>query len=194
MTYSMDTLRQLREATGAGIVDVKAALEEAGGDPGRATEILRKKGKSVAQKKADRVTREGVIGTYVHSNHKIAGMVALACETDFVARNGEFRQLAHDLALHVVAAQPRFLRPSDVPAQEIEKERDIARAQLAGQKANAVLEKILEGKLQKFYSEQCLLEQPFVKDDTMTIGEVVEAAIAKMGEKIEIRQFVRLHL
>lgn len=195
MTIALETIKALREATGAGIVDVQQALHEAGGDQAKAIDILRKKGKSAAVKKADRTAREGVIGSYVHSNWKIGAFVALACETDFVARNPEFRELAHDLALHVAAAAPDYLRSEDVPEHVIEKERTIVREQMAAEgKPEAIVEKILAGKLEKFYNEHCLLNQPFVKDDTRTIRELLEEATGKIGEKIEIRNFIRFAL
>lgn len=195
MNSTMETIKVLREATGAGVSDVKKALDEAAGDMAKATEFLRKKGKASAQKKADRTAGEGVIGSYVHSNWKVGAFVALACETDFVARNPEFRDLAHDLAIHVAAADPDYLSAQDVPAHVIEKEKEIVREQLAAEhKPEAVMEKILAGKLEKLYSERCLLNQPFVKDDTMTVQELIEQAIGKIGEKIEIKNFTRFTL
>ena len=192
MSYSLETLKALRESTGAGVNDVKKALDEAAGDIAKATDILRKKGKVAALKKADRTAGEGVIGSYVHSNWKVGAFVALACETDFVARNPEFRDLAHNLALHVAAANPEYLRPSDVPAHVIEKEKEIVREQLrAENKPESVMEKILACKLERFYSEHCLLHQPFVKDNTMTVQELLEQAIAKIGEKVEITHYIR---
>lgn len=195
MSYSLDALKALREATGAGISDVKKALEEAGGDSAKATDLLRKRGKSAAAKKADRVAAEGVVGSYVHSNWKVGAFVALACETDFVARNPEFRDLAHDLAVHVAAADPEYLSKSDVPEHIIEKEREIVRDQMSGEKKpEAVLEKILEGKIDRFYQEHCLLNQLFVKDDSITVQDLLEQATAKMGEKIVITRFIRFML
>lgn len=195
MSYSLATVKTLRESTGAGVSDVKKALDEADGDVAKATGILRKRGKAAAIKKADRSASEGVIGSYVHSNWKVGAFVALACETDFVARNPEFRDLAHDLALHVAAADPEYLRPDDVPAHVIEKEKEIVREQCAAEnKPEAVMEKILVGKLERFYSEHCFLHQPFVKDDSVTVQELIEQAIAKIGEKIEITNFIRFTL
>lgn len=195
MTYTMDAVRALREATGAGVMDVKQALEEAAGDSERALDALRKKGKHVAAKKADRTAREGTVGSYVHANGKVAALVALACETDFVARNNAFKELAHDLALHVAALNPQYLTSADIPEAVLEKEREIALAQMAGEhKPQNVLEKIAEGKLAKFASEHCLLQQAFVKDDSITVAELIEQAIGKLGEKIEVRQFIRFQL
>lgn len=195
MKYSSDDIKALREATGAGIVDVKKALDESGGDHKKAADILRRKGKQVAQKKAARTAGEGTIGSYVHANGKVGALVALACETDFVARNPLFLDLAHDLALHVAAANPDYLSSDDVPTDVIEHERSIFREQMANEgKPQQVMEKILSGKIEKFYIEHCLLHQPFVKDDSMTIREYIEQATAKIGEKIELRQFVRFQL
>lgn len=195
MEIAKDLLRQLREETGAGIVDIKKALEAASGDAVRATELLRKQGKKIAAKKADRSAKEGVIGSYVHANGKVAALVALACETDFVARTETFQELAHELALHVTATDPQYLAPEDVPEELLAKEREIAGEQAKGEgKPAAIVEKIVDGKIQKFYDEHCLLRQPFVKDDSVTVAELIEQAIAKIGEKIEIRHFVRIQL
>lgn len=195
MAYATDSIKQLRELTGAGIVDVKQALDATDGDITKATEYLRKQGKKVAMKKAERTTREGVIGSYVHANGKVAALVALACETDFVARNKDFQDLAHDIALHIAAASPDYRSRGDVPEDILAKEREIIHEQLAQEKKPAaVIEKITEGKLAKYFAEHCLLQQPFVKDDAMTVGELVEAAIAKIGENIEVRDFVRFIL
>ena len=195
MEITKDLLKQLREETGAGIVDIKQALDAVQGDVTKAQELLRKQGKKVAAKKADRVAREGVIGSYIHANNKIAALVMLTCETDFVARNETFQALAHDLALHVTAANPAYLTPDDIPADVLAKEREIATEQAkAGGKPVAIMEKIVEGKLQKFFDESCLLRQPFVKDDSMTITELLEQTVAKIGEKIEVRRFVRMQL
>lgn len=189
-----DDIKQLRALTGAGIVEAKGALDEAG-SLDAAVEMLRKRGKKVAEKKAGRMASEGVIDAYVHPNGKVASVVALACETDFVARNAEFKALAHEIALHVAALGPAYLAPADVPADIVEKEREIAReAALAEGKPAGVVEKIVEGKIEKFYDDYCLLRQPFVKDDQLTVGELIEAAVAKIGEKIEIRHFSRVTL
>ncbi len=195
MNHSADDIKALREMTGAGIVDVKQALDASSGDQKQAADILRRKGKQIAQKKASRMASEGTIGCYVHANGKVAALVVLACETDFVARNPVFLELAHDLALHVTAANPDYVSSDDVPPKRVEDERSIIREQMAGEsKSDQVMEKILTGKLEKFYAEHCFLDQPFVKDDTKTIRECIEHATAKMGEKIEIRHFVRFQL
>lgn len=195
MSISLDVVRQVRESTGAGIVDVKKALEETGGDQEKAVTLLRKKGKSAAAKKAGRTAHEGVIGSYVHSNWKIGAFVALACETDFVARNQAFRDLAHELALHVAAANPTYLSSADVPSHVLEQEKDIVRGQMAEpKKPEAVLEKILEGKLKAFYEQNCLLQQRFVKDDSKTIEDLLDEATGTIGEKIVINNFIRFEL
>lgn len=194
MIHDAATIKQLREVTGAGIVDVKHALDEADGNIPKATEILRVKGVGASAKKAHRTAGEGTIGSYVHTDGKTAALVTLACETDFVARTKDFQDLAHDLALHVVAAQPEYLSRADVPASIVEEERTVARASVPGNKPDAVQEKIVEGKLAKFYADRCLLDQLFVKDDSMTVAALIEQAVAKLGEKIEIRSYVRFVL
>lgn len=195
MTIPTQEIKELREATGAGIVDVKEALKEAQGDSAKAVEILRRRGKQVAEKKADRTAREGFIGSYVHANGKVAALVALACETDFVARTLAFQELAHNLALHVTAAAPDYLKSTDVPEAVLEKESSIIKEQMANENKPAkVIEKIVTGKLEKYFSDHCLLHQLFVKDDSMTITDLLEQATAKIGEKIEIRQFIRVQL
>ncbi len=192
-TVTIQDVARLREHTGVGMSAAKKALHEAGGDFTKAVEVLRKSGQKVAASKSSRATREGLIGHYVHANGKVAAMVVVTCETDFVARNEDFKQLVHDLALHVTAANPRFLRPEDVPADVVEKEREIAKSTVGdAKKPAAVVDRIIEGKLEKFYEETCLLRQRFVKDDSMTVGELVNGAIQKIGENIQIREFVRV--
>ncbi|MFH1171652.1 MAG: translation elongation factor Ts [bacterium] len=195
MTIEKELLRTLREETGAGIVDIQRALDAVGDDPKKAVELLRKQGKKIAEKKSERTAREGVIGAYVHTNGKVAAFVALACETDFVARNDGFRELAHDLALHVVAANPAYLSQADIPDEILNKEREIAHDQAQHEgKPEKIIEKIVAGKMEKYFAEHCLLLQPFVKDDTVTIQELLERATAKIGEKIELKRFVRMQL
>lgn len=192
---TIEHIKQLREETGAGIVDVRQALQEADGDTKKAKEILRKKGQHIAAKKAGRTASEGFVGSYIHVTGKIGAMVALACETDFVARTENFQRLAKDLAMHVAAMHPHYVRPEDVPAEVIEKEKEIYRAQLAKEgKPEQVMEKILTGKLAKFYSEVCLTEQPFVKDDEKTVGALLIEAVAALGENIQIVSFSYLAL
>lgn len=184
---------KLRKMTGAGMLDCKNALEEANGDFDQAADILRKKGIAKAAKKADRDASEGVIGTYVHSNNKVAAMVQLACETDFVARTEDFQSLAADLAMHVAAENPLYLTREDVPKEVIEKEQEIFREQLEAEaKPEDIVNKIIEGKLNKYFEEICLLEQKFIKDDSNSIADLINAKIGTLGEKIEIQQYTRL--
>ncbi len=193
MPISASTVADLREKTGVGMMDAKRALEDAGGDEAKAIELLRKKGMKAVEKRQDRVAREGVVEAYVHSNARVGVLVSLACETDFVARNDSFRSLAHEIALHIAAMNPQYLSPADIPQDVLEKEREIYRDQVkAAKKPEAMVEKIVEGKLQKFYKDTCLLEQAFVKDESKTIEGLIVEATAKIGEKIEIREFVRL--
>ena len=196
MALDTQAITKLRQATGAGIVDVTKALEEAGGNEEKAVEILRKKGASKAAKKlAERTTGEGIVHSYIHSNGKVGSMIQIQCETDFVARNQDFQTLAHDIAMHIAAANPLYIKPEDVPAAEVEKEKEIYREQLKTEgKPADMLEKILEGKVQKYYTDVCLLKQAFVKDDKITIEKLIEGAIAKMGEKIEVVKFSRFQI
>jgi len=187
-------IKQLRESTGAGILDCKKALDACDGDMERAQSILREKGFVAAAKKAGRVTRQGLIEAYVHMG-KAAALVELNCETDFVARTTEFKNLAHDLAMQVVALRPQYVRPADIPADVLENEKRKYRAQLADQKKpEDVVEKIVEGKLVKFYAEVCLLHQPFIKDEEHTVEDVIKEYIAKTGENIVLRRFARMEL
>ena len=186
---------ELRAKTGAGMMDCKKALEEAGGDMAKAEDLLRVKYAAKAEKRADRSAAEGAIEVYLHFNGRVATMVELNCETDFVANTPEFKQLAKDLALHVASARPIAVRVEDVPAEVVERERRVYAAQVAEQKKpEAVKAKIVEGKLRKFFEEQVLLEQPFVKDDKVTVGELVKALSGKTGEKVEVRRFARFEL
>ncbi len=186
---------QLREQTGAGILDAKKALEESGDDLMKAAELLRKKGAVKAASKSDRETHEGVVHAYIHAGGKVGAMVEILCETDFVARNEQFRDFVHDIAMHVAAANPLYLKPEDVPEEVIEKEKEIAKEQMAGENKPAnIVEKILEGKVNKYFQETCLLKQSFVKDDSVTIEELVKGQIAKIGENIQIKRFVRFSL
>ncbi len=185
----------LRAKTGAGMMDCKKALEESGGDAAKAEELLRVKYAARAEKRSDRAAGQGVIEIYLHFNGRVGTMVELNSETDFVANTAEFRQLAKDLALHVASAKPIAVRIEDVPADIVERERRVYRAQVAEEKKpEAVREKIIEGKLKKFYQENVLLEQPFVKDDKVTVGELVKALSGKTGEKVEVRRFARFEL
>lgn len=192
---TVDLVKQLREKTGAGILDCQKALTEAGNNFDNAVEILRKKGQKVALNKQDRAMRDGVIDAYVHSNKKIGVLVEVSCETDFVARNQEFRDFVHDLAMQVAATNPSWLTPDEVPKEVIEKEKEIYREELKKENKPApVIEKIMEGKLQKFYTENCLLEQLFIKNDKVTIEDLLKEKIAKVGENIKIQRFCRFSL
>jgi elongation factor Ts len=185
-------VKELRERTGAGMMECKSALVEAKGDIGEAEVILRKRGIASAHKKASRATRQGLIGSYIHHGGQLGVMVEVNCESDFVARTGDFQELVHDIAMHVAAADPQFIRKEDVTPEVLEKEKDIqrARALLEG-KPEKMVDKIVEGRMTKFYEETCLLEQPFVKEATLTVGQLVKTKIAKLGENITVARFVR---
>jgi len=191
----LNKIKKLRNRTGAGIVEVKKALEEAKGDENKAVEILRKRGQERAVKKAGRSANEGVVASYVHSNRKVGAMVTLLCETDFVAKNAEFQALAQDIAMHITAMQPQYVKPEDVPIGMIKKEREIWTAQLKNEgKPEKIMEKILEGKEKKFREEISLLTQAFVKNPEQTVGELIGEKIGKIGENIQIGKFYRLEL
>lgn len=189
-------VKALREKSGAGMIDVKNALVEANGDETAAMDILRKKGMAQAGKKAGRVTAEGAVGSYIHMGGKVGVMVEVNCESDFVSRGEEFQQLVKDVAMHIAASDPRYTNRDEVPADVLEKEREITREQLKNDPKNAskpeeVLNKIIEGRLNKFYEENVLVDQPFVKDPSKTIGELVSEKIASIKENISIRRFTR---
>jgi len=189
-------VKTLREKTGAGMSDCKNALVEANGDENAAIEILRKKGMATAGKKAGRVTAEGVVGSYIHMGGKVGVLVEINCESDFVARGDEFQQLVKDVAMHIAATDPRYSRREDVPASELDKEREILMEQLKNDPKNAgkpeeVLTKIIEGRLNKFYEDNVLVDQPFVKDPSKTVGELVTEKVASIKENITIRRFTR---
>lgn len=193
MNITTELIQRLRKETGAGMMDAKKVLVEAEGDFDQAVELLRKRGQKVAAKKAEREAKEGLIGTYLHSNGKVGVVVEVNCETDFVARNEQFKELVHDLALHVAAASPLYVSEQDVPEDVIAKEKEIYVAQLVQEKVPEKMhEKVVEGKLKKFYSEVCLLNQPFLKDQDKTVSDVVTEAISKIGERIVIKRFARL--
>src|SRR6476469_8713119 len=188
-------VKKLRDATGAGIRGVNAALAEAKGDIEEATTILRKRGLAQATKKAGRSTNEGLIGHYIHMGGKIGVLVEVNCESDFVARTDDFQSLAREISMHIAAANPQYVRREDVPADIIERERGIYRSQLEDQKKPAaVVDKIIEGKLGSFYEQVCLLDQPSIRDPKLTVGQLVQQAIAKMGENISVPRFVRFKL
>lgn len=189
-------VKSLREKSGAGMVDCKNALVEASGDESAAIEILRKKGMATAGKKAGRVTAEGAVGSYIHMGGKVGVLVEVNCESDFVSRGEEFQQLVKDIAMHVAASDPRFATRDEVPTAELEKEREIMREQLKNDPKNSnkpeeVLAKIVEGRLNKFYEDNVLVDQPFVKDPSKTIGELVAEKIGSIKENISIRRFTR---
>lgn len=188
-------VKQLRDATGAGMMECKAALVEAKGNLDEAVTILRKRGLAQATKKAGRSTNEGVIGSYIHMGGRIGVLVEVNCESDFVARTDDFQNLAREIAMHIAAANPQYVRREDVPPDVLDRERGIYRGQMEGQnKPVAVIDKIVDGKLNSFYEQVCLLDQPSIRDPKLTIGQVVQAAIAKMGENIAIPRFVRFKL
>ena len=192
---SAQQVKELRERTGAGWMDCKVALGETGGEVEQAIAWLRKKGIAKAQRKAGRTTREGAVGSYVHAGNKIGVLVELNCESDFVARTDEFKQLVHDLAMHIAAAEPRVVTREEVTPEVLNKEREIYQEQArASGKPDPVVERIVAGKLEKFYEENCLYEQHFIRDDKHTIKELIAAAIAKLGENMTVRRFARFKL
>ena len=189
-------VKSLREKTGAGMMECKNALTEAGGNEEQAIELLRKRGLASAKKKEGRVAAEGAVGSYIHMGGKVGVLVEVNCETDFVARTDEFQSLIKDIAMHVAAAEPRYVSREEVPADAIEKEREIARAQAKNDPKNAgkpdmVIDKIVEGRLNKFYEEAVLLDQPFVKDPAKTVGDLLTEKVSKTGERITVRRFAR---
>lgn len=192
---STKLIAELRARTGAGMMDCKKALEAAGGDIEKAAEILRSRGAAKADKRAGRSASEGLIEAYVHFNGKVAVLVEINCETDFVARTDDFRQLVKDVALHIASAKPLAVRVADLPAEVIEREKRIYEAQVAEEKKpEAVKAKIVEGRIKKFYEESVLLEQKFVKDDTRTVGDLVKQLAANTGENVQVRRFARFEL
>jgi elongation factor Ts len=185
-------VKELREKTGAPMMDCKQALTEAKGDLEQAIILLRKRGVSVAAKKAARITSEGSIASYIHAGGKIGVLVEVNCESDFVARTDDFKELVHDIAMHIAASDPKFVRKEDVTPEAFEREKDIYRAQAAATgKPAPVVEKIVAGKMEKFYEEVCLLDQPFIKDQTMSISQLIAAKVGTLGENIAVRRFAR---
>ena len=185
-------VKELRDKTGAPMMDCKQALTDAKGNLEDAVVLLRKKGVSVAAKKATRVTSEGSVGHYIHAGGKIGVLVEVNCESDFVARTEDFKELVHDIAMHIAASDPKFVRKEDVTPEAYEREKDIYRAQaIASGKPANIAEKMVEGKMAKFYEEVCLLEQPFIKDQTVSIAQLIAAKIGKLGENIAVRRFAR---
>ncbi len=194
MAVSLELVKKLREMSGAPMMECKKALDEAGGDLDQAFTVLRKRGQAAAAKKASRSATEGSIGSYIHAGGKIGVIVEVNCESDFVARNQEFQQLVHDLAMQICATDPRFIRREDVTPEVLDREREVVRAQTAGSsKPTDVVDRIVEGKLRKFFEENCLYEQHFIKDGSgnVTVGELIASRIAKFGENIVVRRFSR---
>lgn len=193
VNISAQLVKDLRERTGAGFSDCRTALVEASGDVEKAIDVLRRKGQAAAQKKAKREATEGLIGHYLHAGGKIAVLVEINCESDFVARTEDFQRLCHDVAMHVAALDPRYVRREEVTPQILDHEREIYREQArATGKPEPVIEKIVTGKMEKFYEENCLYEQHFIKDESTTVEELIAQMIAKLGENISVRRFVRL--
>ena len=192
---SLALVKELRERTGAGIVDCQKALTDCGGDIEKAIDFLREKGLAAAAKRAGRAAAQGVVGSYIHGGGRIGVLVEVNCETDFVARTEEFQKLVKDIAMQVAAANPRYVRREEVAADELEREREIYRAQTAQSgKPAAVLGRIVEGKLEKFYSETCLLEQPFIREPGKTVEQVIKEVVARTGENIVVRRFARFQI
>ena len=195
MEITAAQVKELRERTGAGMMECKKALVEAKGDPGDAEVLLRKWGVAGASKKSGRATKQGLIGSYIHAGGQLGVMVEVNCESDFVARTDVFKELVHDVAMHIAAADPKYLRREDVPSDLLEKEKEIARDRARAEgKPEKVLDKIVEGRLAKFYEEACLLDQPFVKEATLTIDQLVKTKIAKLGENIGIARYIRFKI
>jgi elongation factor Ts len=192
MEITASLVKELRERTGAGMMECKQALVEAKGDLAEGEVVLRKRGISSAGKKSGRATSQGLIGTYIHAGGQLGVMVEVNCESDFVARTDDFKGLVHDVAMHIAAADPAYLRQADVPAAVLEKEKEIARDRARAEgKPEKVLDRIVEGRIAKFYEESCLMDQPFVKEGTLTIDQLVKTKIAKLGENITISRYVR---
>jgi elongation factor Ts len=192
VNISAAQVKELRDKTGAPMMDCKNALTEAKGDMEQAVVVLRKRGVSVAAKKATRATSEGTVTSYIHAGGKIGVLVEVNCESDFVARTEDFKELVHDIAMHIAATDPKFIRKEDVTAEAFEREKDIYRSQaIASGKPANIAEKMVEGKMGKFYEEVCLLEQPFIKDQTVSIAQLIATKIGKLGENIAVRRFAR---
>jgi elongation factor Ts len=192
---SAKAVKELRDRTGAGMMECKSALTEAGGDTERAIDILRAKGAAKAAKRAERETKEGIVGSYIHMGGRIGVLVEVGCETDFVARTDQFQQLVRDVAMHIAAASPVAVRREDFPADLMERERGVYREQVKESgKPEQIWDKIVDGKMEKFFAESALLEQPFVKNPDVTVGQLVTEVSGKTGEKIEVRRFARFAL
>ncbi len=195
--FTAKDVMELREMTGVGMMDCKKALTECNGDMEKAKDYLREKGLAAAAKKAGRIAAEGIVDSYIHLGGKIGVLVEVNCETDFVAKTDNFKQFVHDVAMQIAAAKPTYISKDEVKQDEIEKEKEILRAQAKNEpkpKPDAIIEKMVEGRIEKYYKEVCLLEQPFVKDPDQTIGQLLNTTTAKIGEKISIRRFVRYEM
>lgn len=195
MAVDAKAVKELREKTGAGMLDCKKALEEANGDLTKAMELLREKGLAAAGNKAGRIATEGVVQSYIHAGGRIGVLVEINCETDFVAMTDQFKEFARDIAMHIAASNPKFVRREEVPAEELEKEKEILKAQALNEgKPEKIVEKMVEGRIGKYYEEYCLLEQSFVKDPDKTISQLLNEKISTIGENISIRRFARYEL
>ncbi len=195
--FTAKNVMELREMTGAGMMDCKKALTECNGDMEKAKDYLREKGLAAAAKKAGRIAAEGIVDSYIHMGGKIGVLVEVNCETDFVAKTDDFKNFVHNVAMQISAAKPTYIAKEEVPQDEIEKEKDILRAQAKGEpkpKPDAIIEKMVTGRIDKYYKEVCLLEQPYVKDQDVTINQLLNETVAKIGEKISIRRFVRYEM
>jgi elongation factor Ts len=195
MKITAQMVKELREKTGSGMMDCKKALTEADGDMEKAIVILREKGMAKTAKKADRIAAEGVVASYIHMGGRIGAMVEINCETDFVAQTDKFQRFAKDVAMHIAAANPKYLSEDEVPEEEVAKEREILKVQALNEgKPEKIVEKMVEGRLKKFYKEICLLDQPYIKDPDMTIGDLVKEQIMDIGENVKIRRFARFEM
>lgn len=195
MSFTAQDVKTLRERTGAGMMDCKKALTESNGDFDKAIDYLREKGIAKAAKKAGRIAAEGIVDSYIHMNGTIGVLLEVNCETDFVARGDQFRNLVHDIALHIAAQKPEYLVPEEVPAEVLEHEKEILRAQAKEEgKPENIIERMVEGRIKSFYEESCLLKQKFVKDPSKTIEQIILEATAQIGEKISVRRFVRYEM
>jgi elongation factor Ts len=195
MEVTADKVKELRQRTGIGMMECKKALEESGCDMDKAIALLRKKGYARAKDKMSRETSEGLIGSYIHTNSKIGVLVEVNCETDFVARNSEFQDMVKNIAMHIAAARPKYLAAEGIPAAVLEEEKAVIREQIKDQKKPPeIMEKIVQGKLSKFYEEVCLLDQPFIKDDKITVRQFIQSFVAKMGENIRVSRFARFEI
>lgn len=195
MEISIDLVKDLRQRTGAGVIDCKAALKEARGDINLAIDYLRRKGLATAAKKAGRIVTDGLVASYIHSGGKMGVLVEVNCETDFVARTEEFQSFVKNIAMQIAASNPQYIKRDDIPPEVIEKEKEIYRIQaLESGKPQKVIDKIVEGKLERFFSEVCLLEQTYIKDQDLTVKEVLDSVVARLGENITIRRFARFQL